>query len=125
MSKTDIRTFVEPTPLGVADFLMEQKPKPKSKPEPEREPEPEPTKNNPAFDMSQLTQLLPLLTGGGNQNDSMMQMLAPLLGGKKVGGMDVATMLPLLVNSGLLSKKETPPPESNKVININDYRVVK
>ncbi|MCL2846416.1 MAG: hypothetical protein FWE38_01875 [Firmicutes bacterium] len=117
--------WASPDDLPLANFNIERaapvsssrppiKPEQPSSPPPPREPE----AKEPPFDiMSILPSVLPLLSGEGD----MLSMLAPLLKGKSIGGMDVATILPL-VGPLLTKKQDKPPAPAEKIINLNEYR---
>lgn len=122
--------FVEPVPLTVANFDMgvnHTQATQKQNGFGDKE-ENKLASHEKGFDSSMIMSLLPALMGNGNINDGLMEMIKPMLQGKKVAGMDISTilpLLPLLFDSGLLQKKETTPSvQVDKVININDYKIL-
>ena len=136
MNTNSLATFVEPSNLDMASFELPLKqPSAVAMPSQKIIEEPIASQDNqsppkPGFDMSMIMGLLPLLTGGGSGgNEAMMQIIQPMLAGKKIGGIDVGTVLPLVMNSGILSGLFSAKPkdvaDANKFININDYKLVK
>ena len=122
---------MEPVGLSVANFEAGATPRVEVEPGPRPEPPPEvelgrtepgqAAQVGPA--LADYLPLLGLLNGGGGD---MSSLLAPLLKDKKVGGMEVASLLPIVMNSGLLggranNRANVP---DDKFINLADYKRV-
>ena len=148
----DLKSWSEPTEPNSADFFVEREEnRPEQVPlgsnklnkaePPRREPEggknidhPPPSNDESKRDKSgpNITDYLPLLsllgkTDGGMGGADIQKLVGPLLKGKKIAGLDgstISTLLPLLMQSGILDLGGAMKPKgtSAKHINLEDYK---